>query len=828
MEASDIEDAIATEFLARYRSDRAGNVEARLEDYLEAFPGHEETIAALFAELEAERPEPANRLGPFRLVRELGRGGQGTVWLAVDERLAREVAIKVVDSPLAEIPQRMRREIQAAARLDHPAIATVYDVGRDGRLTWFAMRYVEGETVARLAAREDRPLRGERLRFWLQYFERVARALHAAHEAGIVHRDIKPANLMVGEDGAPVILDFGLARAEGDEASGLTGSADLLGTPPYMAPEQLGSGEAPDRRVDVWGCGVSLYEVLAGVRPFRAPTREGLVRAVLHDPLPELRVRLPGAPRDLSVVLATALAKEPARRYETAADLAGDLRHVLRGEPVAASLPGAGTRLLRWVRRNPGIAGSLFAVAAILIGSLVLALGLLARTRAALAEKAALTASFQRLADEKEVRVLLAEEARLWPARPERADSMRGWLRRARALLGRRRGHQRALVGLRVGGAEPSVVSRAWLEEQLQALVSALDSLRPVAERVAARLRFAESVRLRTVVAPQAAWRAAQQRVAADPRFGAFRLEPIVGLVPLGPDPASGLEEFALLESGAVPVRDAAGRFEMTGAGAMVFVLLPGGRVTVGAWRVSDQHPKGSPFADPWARPYETPPQKVRLDPFLISKFEITQGQWLRLTGTNPSGYREGHEFVKSEEAARHPVEKIDWETAVRWLDRLELELPTEAQWEYAARGGTRTVWWTGDERESLRGAGNLADGYALHHGGASTWIYERWLDDGYVAHAPVGAYRPNPFGLHDVIGNVAEWCRDSEEYFDQVPARDGDGARFAKGRTWREARGGSFAYGAITARSARRGVFQLGSAPPLVGLRPVRRLVRH
>jgi hypothetical protein len=216
-------------------------------------------------------------------------------------------------------------------------------------------------------------------------FERVARALHVAHEAGLVHRDIKPANIMVTPGGEPVLMDFGLALEESGRSS-LTATGAIMGTPAYVAPEVVdGKIGAVDRRTDVYSLGVSLHEALAGRPPFEAPTRSELYHRILSSEAEDARRLNPAVPSDLAVVVATAMAKEPDRRYQTALDLAEDLRRVLSHEPIRARPAGPLVRLHRWSRRNPGLAASLAALVVALAGGLGVSLDLLATSRGALA-----------------------------------------------------------------------------------------------------------------------------------------------------------------------------------------------------------------------------------------------------------------------------------------------------------------------------------------------------------------------------------------------------------------------------------------------------------
>ena len=342
-------------------------------------------------------------MGPYQLVNELGRGGQGAVWLAEDTRLHRRVALKVLSGlgPSADkAVERFRREAEVTSRLEHPGICAVYDAGVDDEVPWIAMRYVEGETLSARLARtvsgpdvhsyvdldsDDEVALGassaetttstrEQVMETVEIFEKVARAVHAAHEEGVIHRDLKPGNIIVSTSGDPVVLDFGLARDTEGDLQTLTNTGDFFGTPAYMAPEQLtGRRIRPDRRADVWSLGVALYECLANRRPFHAPTREGLYQAILTKEPQRPARAVPAAPRDLAVVVETALAKDRDRRYQTAAVLADDLAAVRRGDPVTARPVGLIGRCVRWARRRPAAAALAVVIplAAILIAGSV-------------------------------------------------------------------------------------------------------------------------------------------------------------------------------------------------------------------------------------------------------------------------------------------------------------------------------------------------------------------------------------------------------------------------------------------------------------------------
>lgn len=396
--------------LSRIESDG----EAGLESICREYPHHSDSLrkhvqllreaGLLESEASDDRDFP-EELGDFRLIERLGAGGMGVVFLAEQRSLGRRVALKLIRPEHMFFPgsrSRFAREVEAVARLAHPGIVPVHFVGEAEGIPYFAMEYVTGsslekvlaeffsrspdelrgaelrETVARQAGTEDRleaesdaslgpPFEGSWTDACLWIAREVAQALEHAHQRGVLHRDLKPSNVMLTVEGRVLLVDFGLASAEGSHSLTRTGS--LLGSLPYMSPEQV-DGHSSDVGVpaDVYGLGVTLYELLALRPPFHEEIEANLRMKILEARPERLRTLVPSLSRDVEAVVSVAMSPEPGRRYASAADFARDLTRLLERRPVDARAAGPWLQLARWTGRHRGAAAAVVLAIVLAIG----------------------------------------------------------------------------------------------------------------------------------------------------------------------------------------------------------------------------------------------------------------------------------------------------------------------------------------------------------------------------------------------------------------------------------------------------------------------------
>jgi len=283
-------------------------------------------------------PEAARQFGRYRLVRKLGQGAMGAVFLALDSRLDRLVALKIPQCDPGdgrEFLKRFEREALAAATLTHPNICSIYDVGEIEGRHYLTMAYIEGKPLSEFV-RSGEPMDQ---RSAAAVVRKLALAMAEAHGRGVVHRDLKPANIMIRDRREPIIMDFGLARRVNKDDARLTQSGSIVGTPAYMSPEQVEGATGVGPACDIYSLGVILYELLAGQLPFDGPLMAVLAQIVMKDPEPVSRIR-PDVDPALEFICMKAMAKKPGERFASMAEMAARLTNYL--QPVANPNPPSG------------------------------------------------------------------------------------------------------------------------------------------------------------------------------------------------------------------------------------------------------------------------------------------------------------------------------------------------------------------------------------------------------------------------------------------------------------------------------------------------------
>ena len=835
-----------------------GEVEALLTAHFDSGPFLEKPAFLPDGRSESEaRLDPGTSVGPYLLREVLGEGGMGVVYLAEQsEPLKRRVALKLLKPGMdsKRVMARFEGERQALAMMSHPGIARVHDAGTtDQGYPYFVMEYIEGESLVEYCDSREMDVH-QRIELFLD----VCEAVRHAHQKGVLHRDLKPSNLLVTEQSgqaSPKVIDFGVAKALVESAgleAGLTAEGTVIGTPEYMSPEQADQAEsAIDTRSDIYSLGVVLYELLTGTLPVdvRGALAGGFtaVRARIQGveaPRASTRVRQPIADAlrgDLDWILARTLEKDPEDRYASVSELAADLQRHLANQPVLAGPPTGVYRVRKFIARNRGkVLASVATLVAMVVGLTFSVWGWVSTQRA--------EEELLRLSDRVVVTRRLVEAETLPFAAPADSPALAVLEAELESLIEHLPVFETSLLTLREHALEPvpgetggdwrfASTEEGWKHGLLSELVALLGDLasddpgRSALERVRRRRAWALESAAVTVERHSEEWAAAKASIADEeqcPAYAGLELPPQHGLVPLGRDEASGLWEFWHPLTGERPWQADDGTWIVGEETGLVFVLIPAGSFMMGSRVAGPGDSLETANISPIGMETEGPVHRVSIgEPFFLSKYEMTQGQWLRVTWRNPSSYGPDTNDPVYTVSLTNPVETVLKEQALSLMRRIGLTLPTEAQWEYAARAGSGGMYCCGNDKFCLEDRANVRDLTALRSSmvGMVGHTVETW-DDGWLSHAPVGVFVANDFGLYDVHGNVFEWVLEGFSSY-EAPTDPIDGRRLdPEMEPISLARGGSASWTAWAARVTNRATTQPEATTPDNGLRPSRQIV--
>jgi formylglycine-generating enzyme required for sulfatase activity len=657
----------------------------------------------------------------YEILGILGHGGMGLVYRARQLGANRLVALKMIRALEHATPQerlRFQIETEAVARLQHPHIVQLYEVGEVRGQPYFSLEFCDGGTLGeQLRKKPPSPREAAEL------IETLARAMHYAHLRGVVHRDLKPGNvLFAGTERVPKITDFGLAKRIDAEARDVSQSGAIMGTAAYMAPEQA-AGKVRDTgpAADVYALGALLYECLTGRPPFEGPQHVVLVSVLNDEPVPPSRLA-PRVPRDLETICLKCLHKEPARRYASAEELANDLRRFRAGEPIRARPVGVMERVSKWARRRPALAALLFVTVLGVAGIVWKYLDAERQADKATKARDFLVGIFELAETDVKggnvtVREILAEAETKIPTefanQPDLREDLVAAIGKVKRGIGRQTPQAmilevRGTVQLQSAAGVPRAAvpqTLLFLDDRLTLAADAQVQLVFVADFHKERLKPGREVMID------------------------FR----------GCQPADAVRE-----------RD--------DSILTTFVRLPKGTFYMG-WDGT----KGS------ARMTE-----IKED-FEIAVHDVTQGQWEAIMGDNPSWFSRtggGTGFVRKisdEELKLFPVELVSWNDVQEFLRKLNekernsgyrYRLPTEAEWEYACRGGATTEEECSYHFYLDRPTNDLSSAHANFNG---EYPFGKALEGKYLRRTTrVGAYPANKLGLCDMHGNVWQWCADA------------------------------------------------------------------
>ncbi len=782
--------------LQEYVERRARGESPSREEYLQRYPHLSEELKEYFSTIESldryvqgqeERPPAKPVFGDFQILREIGSGGMGVVFLAEQLSLRRLVALKLLRAPLAQsykTVERFRREAEIAARFHHPNIVSVYLVGEREGYCFFAMEYVEGVTLARLLVRlretgveqlsevdiqrtigdflgpqEKEDVPPPEPQRPLSYFGAVARmiaeiadSLAYAHARGVIHRDVKPSNILVNRQIVPQLADFGVAKDVGLPNLSIPG--DLLGTPYYMSPELAMAGRITvDHRTDVYSLGVTLFEMLTLAVPFAGKSSAEVLRKIMLEPTPPPRRFNPRIPRDLQIIAMRAMEKDPTHRYEGAADMAEDLRRYLRYEPIHATAPGFLRVAGRYVKRHRAAAVVLAVLSLAGFGTTA---AVVHAVRRAQLQEAIEQARERESTDQPNYPFTLPSARDAWRAIETRfgrdVPEVKDGLERTERSIE----HEVSSFIAR-GESEMKAVGQGGLHYFMaeDAFDGAL-RLRPDDSTIRARRDEAGGlfpVDIRSnpdgatitihPIETTTGQILAPESFGVTPRVGvALR----VGWYWVVIEKAGfGFGELALEvkrgESSRMLVVDLKPTDEVT----RDMILIPRGAYRTGS-NAGDVNER-----DAMGRFFEKPEVVVEVSEYYIDASEVSNEEYARFVlATNhppPSHWAaSGNTFAAGLE--RYPVVNVSWGDARAYAEWAGKRLPLEIEWEIACRGANGLIYAWGDAFDPSRAILGTTPPDPGHPG---------------VRTRPVDSMEAgrSPFGLFHMVGNVQEWVWD-------------------------------------------------------------------
>jgi serine/threonine protein kinase/formylglycine-generating enzyme required for sulfatase activity len=719
-----------------------------------------------------DSPRPAVRAGTippdlmdhpdYQIIRELGRGGMGVVYLAHNRLMGRDEVLKVVGRHLLErkgVLDRFSREIRSAARLTHPNIVHAYSAFRSGESIVFAMEYVEGLDLAKLV-KANGPLS---IPHASNFAYQAALGLQHAHQQGMVHRDIKPSNLMLARKGGKAIvkvLDFGLAKATRESPTdvGLTLEGQMLGTPDFIAPEQIRDAQSAGIQADIYSLGCTLYYLLTGQPPFEGPSLYDLLQAHFSMVAQPLNLVRPEVPAELAALAGKMMAKDPGRRFQTPAEVAEALKPFFkkadatsRVQVSIAGQPGTRSAEIPTVpptadptrpSRPPGKPADSDMISSKSPG----------RPTGVIAEP-----------------VHAGEVSAAGPAPSRESVRRPPWKPWPMGIAA-------GAFGLVLLGIMIVIITwngRKTVDTEKAGGTVVVDTTADHHGGIPAVEGAADQSRAGSPTAPGVPRPSDPQAV--ESASGSGNTPQAVG----GSTAAGTKENSSGISQGPVIAGQSAPGVATPPVYAnsigMKLALLPGGEFMM-----------GSPEGDDLANPNEKPQHTVRISSFYIGVYEVTQSQYQAVMGNNPSLFGGREDPVQnvswvdaalfcnslSEKEGRTPFypESAQTKSATKTSKGPGYRLPREAEWEYACRAGTKTRYCFGDD----------------------PWILTRYTVSGRGRHGG-DTTQPNPFGLYDMHGSVAEWCLDwfDHGYYRVTPSIDPPGASISLTRAQR---GGSVA----------------------------------